>query len=324
MQTAKIGSVPNTVTVAIPTLNAGPEFARSLAAVRAQRVRDRDLELLICDSGSSDQTVGLARSYGAEVFEIPRAAFSHGATRNLLMSRARGDHVAFLTQDAVPAAEDWLERLLEGFTLPPDVGLAFGPYRPRPEAGVSVARELTSWFESFSDGGPRIDALPPDARDAPPRHFMGRLGFFTDANGCVARAAWREVPFREVAYAEDHLLAQDMLRAGYAKVYVPGAAVIHSHDYSPGQWLRRSFDEARAVREVYGFSLDGRSAIRNVRGGVSGDRRWAQEHGGGSGAGVLGASLLHHGVRAAGTFLGGRAERLPGSVAARLSLEHRA
>jgi glycosyltransferase involved in cell wall biosynthesis len=324
VQTAKIGCVPGTVTVAIPTLNAGPGFARTLAAVRSQHLEDQDLELLICDSGSSDGTVVLARSHGAEVIEIPPEQFSHGGTRNLLMSRSRGDHVAFLTQDAVPAATDWLGALVAAFALAPGVGLTFGPYRPQPGARLSVVRELTSWFESFSDGEPRIDTLAPEGRDAPPGHFMGHLGFFTDANGCVARAAWREVPFREVAYAEDHLLAQDMLRAGYAKVYVPEAAVIHSHEYSPGQRLRRSFDEARAVHEVYGFALDGRSAIRNVRGGVSGDRRWAREHGGGSGAGVLGASLLHHGVSAAGTFLGGRAERLPASVAARLSLERRA
>ena len=241
------------------------------------------------------------------------------------MSRARGDHVAFLTQDAVPAATDWLATLVAAFALAPGVGLAFGPYRPQPGARLSVVRELTSWFDSFSDGGPRIDALAPEARDAPPRHFMGHLGFFTDANGCVARAAWREVPFREIAYAEDHLLAQDMLRAGYAKVYVPDAAVIHSHEYSPGQWLRRSFDEARAVREVYGFALGGRSAIRNVRGGVS--RRLS-----------LGARARRAGParrrsaprccttasRAAGTFLGGRATGCPPRVVARLSLERRA
>ena len=92
-----------------------------------------------------------------------------GGTRNLLMAEARGDHVAFLTQDAVPAAEDWLARLLAAFTLSRDVGLAFGPYRPRPEASVSVRRELTDWFGSFSDGGPRIDALEPADRGAPPR-----------------------------------------------------------------------------------------------------------------------------------------------------------
>ena len=87
------------------------------------------------------------------------------------------------------------------------------------------------------------------------------------------------MPFREIAYAEDHLLAQDMLRAGYAKVYMPDAAVVHSHEYSPAQWLRRSFDEARAVRDVYGWAPDGRALVRNLRGGVTGDWRWARERG---------------------------------------------
>ena len=309
------------VTVAIPTLNAGSGFSDTLAAVRAQRV-SREVQLLVCDSGSSDETLQIARSHEADVIRIPRVSFSHGGTRNRLMQEARGDHVAFLTQDAVPASADWLAQLLSGFTVAPDVGLVFGPYRPRAGASVSVARELTSWFASFSADGPRIDALEPGARAAPARHFLGHLGFFTDANGCVARAAWREVPFREIGYAEDHLLAQDMLRSGYAKVYVPDAAVVHSHDYSTGQWLQRSFDEARAVRDVYGWALDGRSAVRNLRGGVAGDWRWARAHSDVS-ARSVGSSLLYHGARAAGGLLGGHAARLPAPVVAHLSLEGR-
>ena len=65
-----------------------------------------------------------------------------------------------------------------------------------------------------------------------PRELVGRRGFFTDANACLARAAWQRVPFREVPYAEDRVLALEMLRAGYAKAYIPDAAVLHSHDYS--------------------------------------------------------------------------------------------
>ena len=182
-------------TVAIPTLNAGPDFAKTLAGVRAQQV-DGEVELLICDSSSTDDTVVTARRHGARVIEISRESFSHGGTRNLLMSQARGAHVAFLTQDAVPASVDWLASLLGAFALSPAVGLAFGPYRPGPGASPSVVRELTDWFESFSAGGPRIDALDPALRQALPRTFLGHLGFFTDANGCVARAAWEHVPFR--------------------------------------------------------------------------------------------------------------------------------
>jgi len=326
--------MPGLVTVAIPTLDAGPAFTRTLAAIRAQRI-DAQLQLLVCDSGSADDTVDRARAHGADVIQIARAEFSHGGTRNLLMSRARGDHVAFLTQDAVPDGDGWLAALVGAFALGRDVGLAFGPYRPQPGASPMVQRELSAWFQSFSpDGRPRIDALEPDRRDLPPGAFMGHLGFFTDANGCIARAAWERVPFREIAYAEDHLLAQDMLRAGYGKVYVPGAAVIHSHDYSPAQWLRRNFDEARAVREVYGWALDPRAAVANVRGGVAGDVRWARARQGAPdtsddgparpGIPLLVASTLHHGARAAGGLLGGHADRLPPALIARLSLEGRA
>jgi rhamnosyltransferase len=264
------------------------------------------------------------------VIEIAPAEFSHGGTRNLLMERAAGSHVAFLTQDAVPAGEQWLARLLAGFELADDVGLVFGPYLPREDASPMVARELTEWFAGLSPGGePRIDRLGAEERAVPARALLGRRGFFTDANGCVARAAWESVPFRPVRYAEDHVLAHDMLRAGFVKAYVPGAAVIHSHEYSGWGWLQRSFDEARAVHEVYGFDQSGRfrTAAVGVWGRWRSDLRWARVHPGradGPAPLLAARSLEHHAMRAAGTMLGTRADRLPESLTTRLSLERRA
>lgn len=303
----------------------------ALVAVRGQLLADGESpELLVCDSGSTDGSVELARASGAEVIEIPPGEFSHGATRNLLMRRAQGAHVAFLTQDAIPADRRWLARLLGGFELADDVGLAFGPYLARPEASPMVARELSDWFASLSPGEkPRVDRLDPDQRAAAPRRFLGPLGYFTDANGCVARAAWESVPFRSVGYAEDHLLAQDMLRAGFAKAYVPDAPVIHSHDYSGWDWLRRSFDESRAVRELYDLDDQGRFGVAGlgVWGRVRGDVRWARAHPRRVDAptALLAArSFEHHALRALGTMLGTRADRLPAWLVERLSLEGRA
>ena len=76
------------------------------------------------------------------------------------MRRAQGEYVAFLTQDAVPADQRWLSRLLEGFALAPDVGLVYGPYRPRDDATPMVARELTEWFGSFAPDGAPADRPP--------------------------------------------------------------------------------------------------------------------------------------------------------------------
>jgi len=306
------------VTVAVPTLDAGPAFADTLDAISAQQV-DRELELLICDSGSADGTVALARAHGARVLTIPRTAFSHGTTRNLLMEQARGDHVAFLTQDAVPAHRGWLQALLSAFAVAENVGLAFGPYRPRPDTKASAAREIVSWFDSFPTGPGAVVRLAPELRSAPDRAFLGHLGFFTDANGCVSRAAWERVPFQAVTYAEDHRLAQDMLRSGYAKVYVPDAPVIHAHEYSRWDWLRRSFDESRAVHEVYGWAPDARTVLRDVRGAVMGDLR-AADH---AHMAVALAALGHHGTRGAGTLLGPRSGRWPPLLVRRLSLEGR-
>jgi glycosyltransferase involved in cell wall biosynthesis len=327
------------VTVAIPVRDGGRLLAGTLAALARQSVEH---ELLVCDSGSRDGSAALARSHGARVLEIAPERFSHGGTRNLLMREARGEHVALLTQDAEPADEQWLERLLGGFALARDVGIVYGPYRPRADASLAVRIELERWFGSLSpDGRARVERLAASGGAAAggggaEKHvslpssaeLLGRRGFFTDANSCIARKAWERVPFREVAYAEDRVLAIDMLRAGYGKAFVPEAAVLHSHDYSACEQFRRSFDEGRGLREVYGWRepASPRRLVLGLRGELGATRRELHA------AGVarerrrttLVAVTRHHVLRLAGALLGSRADALPARARRRLSLEERA
>jgi rhamnosyltransferase len=229
-----------------------------------------------------------------------------------------------LSQDSIPADERWLQRLLEGFELADDVALVFGPYRARPDASPTTRRELDEFFGSFSpDGRPRVDRAESPSEGS----GLGRRAWFTDANGCLARTAWEHVPFRDVAYAEDHVLARDMLSAGYAKAYHPHAAVIHSHEYSPLALFKRCFDEWRALREVHGHVAPA-SPIRTslmVQREVRDDLQLMRQEGV-SGAALLAngaASFSHHAIRTAGAALGSRAERVPPWIRQRLSLEGR-
>ena len=313
------------VTVAIPVRDGGELLERTLMALERQTVEH---ELLVCDSGSTDGSAELAHTHGARVLEIASARFTHGGARNLLMRAAESPHVALLTQDSEPADERWLERLLGGFALAEDVAIVYGPYRPRADAAFAVRIELERWFASLSpDANPTLERLGGQERSLPAVELIGRRGFFTDANACLARAAWEQVPFREVPYAEDRVLAIDMLRAGYAKAFVPGAAVLHSHDYTTLEQLRRSFDEWRGLREVYGWREPAGPVhlARQLRGELGQARR--ELRAAGPPPARRRATLLavsrHHVARLAGALLGSRADLLPAGARRGLSLERR-
>jgi glycosyltransferase involved in cell wall biosynthesis len=314
------------VSVAIPVRDGGELFAGVLRALAAQTVEH---ELVVCDSGSRDGSLERAREHGAHVLEIAPELFNHGGVRNRLMSASGGAHVALLSQDAEPADARWLEQMLDGFRLAPDIGIVYGPYRPRPDAPDAVRIELDRWFSSLSlDGAPQVERLASHEQRLPAVELIGRRGFFTDANACIARTAWERVPFREATIAEDRVLALDMLRAGYAKAFLPQAAVIHSHHYSAAQQMRRCFDEWRGLLEVYGWREPASPAnvLSQLRGELGQTRAQLDAEGASPARrrATLAAVARHHLVCRTGALLGSRADRLPERARRGLSLEGRA
>jgi glycosyltransferase involved in cell wall biosynthesis len=316
-------------TVAIPVFNGARYLDEVVSAVRAQAV-DAEVEILVVDSGSSDGSLEIARRHGARIHEIPKGEFSHGGTRNLMMELARGDYVAFLTQDATPADERWLAALLEGFEQADDVAAVFGPQVARPDASHMIKCEMERHFAVWGDRGTRIDVQrldrSPDGLTLY-RHYPGKWSFHSDVNGAVARWAWERIPFREVPYAEDQLLGRELIEAGFAKVFHPEARVLHSHDYPPAEFFRRYFDEFRALREVLGHREPAglKRTLWAIRGLAGADKRWLRAHGvhGLALVGPLAVSLRHHTIRMAGAIIGSRADRLPAALRRWLSLEGR-
>ena len=117
------------VSVILPTLNAAGEIAALLAALMDQTQPPG--EILVVDSGSTDGTAELARAHGARVMSVPRDQFDHGGTRDAALCQTAGEFVLFLTQDALPADECYIEHLLKPFA-DERVAAASGrqPHRP--------------------------------------------------------------------------------------------------------------------------------------------------------------------------------------------------
>lgn len=89
--------MPLTLSVAIITCNEEANLARTLDSVRWAN------EIIIVDSGSTDATEAVARSFGAQFFTEPWKGF--GAQKNSAISKCAGDWVLALDADEEVSAE---------------------------------------------------------------------------------------------------------------------------------------------------------------------------------------------------------------------------
>lgn len=96
--------------VVIPARNSALTLGTTIdALLRGQRLPD---EILVIDGCSMDRTIDVAQQRGARV--IPNAKRHTAAARQLGVTAAAGDVVAFTDSDCIPAP-DWLHRIADHF-----------------------------------------------------------------------------------------------------------------------------------------------------------------------------------------------------------------
>lgn len=243
------------ISVFIPTYNGEKYLGECIEAILGQEMpQDYTLELLVIDSGSSDGSLEILRSYGDKItlLEIPNSEFSHGGTRDKAARMAKGEFVLFLSQDATPMTNRWLINMIEPFFVSDKVGCVFGRQVPRPDAAATIKREVASVFGGL--GAPDAIVIHRQKSLIDGADVNNLNTFFSDVNSAARRELLiGTVPFRHVNYAEDQALAEDMQNHGYLKAYAPQGAVWHSNEYTFRQYLDRKFDEYIGLQESVGF-----------------------------------------------------------------------
>src|SRR5882724_7752240 len=102
-----------TISVVIPTFNAGPQLTALLDALRAQQP-SAPHEIIAIDSGSTDDTKRRVQEGGGRFIELTQP-FNHGLARDAGIAAASGELVFLTVQDALPAASDCLARMARHF-----------------------------------------------------------------------------------------------------------------------------------------------------------------------------------------------------------------
>ena len=241
------GPLDATLSIVIPTLNAGPEFALLLRKLRTQTGL-RELEIVVVDSGSTDGTVELARAAGARVVEIAAADFSHSSARNLGADQARGDHLLFMVQDAYPIGERWaygMLRYLQDHAGSGVVAVSCAEYC-RNDSDIMVDCMIQTHYRFL--GCQEADRIGQHIGDA--HEQLRAMGQLSDVACLIPRTRFMQYRYRGT-YAEDLDLGVRLIRDRHRIAMLASVKVIHSHNRGPHYYLKRGFVDGVFLAEVF-------------------------------------------------------------------------
>ena len=229
------------ISVIIPTLNAEKDLPSLLRALQSQTLQPA--EILIADSESADGTVRIAEGAAGDlpvrILPVKRAEFDHGKTRDWALWESTGDTVVFLTQDAVPADEHFLENLVRPLA---EEKVAVVTGRQLPKADATPMEKLIRTFNYPAESHIRSEA---DVQK------MGIKTFFcSDVCAAYNRKIYEELGgfVYPLKTNEDMFFAARAIRSGYRVAYAAEARVLHSHNFS----LKEQYERNR----IQGYEIE--------------------------------------------------------------------
>ncbi len=231
-----------TAAVLIPTYRPDKRFSRLLQMLQHQTHPVKQIIIM-----NTDKSLWNANGYegiaGLEVHHVKKGEFDHGGTRKLGMDYVRADVCICMTQDAVPADDHLVEHLIQALYQKSEDPIASAYARQLPDKGCHLIEQYTRAFNYPAQ------SMVKTVADLP------RLGIKTYFCSNVCAAYQMEIYNRldgfvdSAIFNEDMLYAAQVIDAGYGIAYAADAKVIHSHNYSCRQQLRRNFDLAVSQAE---------------------------------------------------------------------------
>lgn len=233
------------VSVVIPTYNRARDVCSAVDSVLAQTFDD--LELIVVDDGSTDETQELLeRRYGDRIVYVYQENQERCVARNTGIQRSSGAYVAFLDSDDV-WLPDKLEAQMEMARRYPEAGLLYGRVFPIDSDGRWHLREaeMVGWGEP----GPRrvFDRLVmvniiPTPTVVVKRASLDRAGFFDKAfSYCEDWDLWLRIAFHYDAVFVPQALAG-------ARVYddIPSRLAAYGSEMSQIRILEKVFADLPA------------------------------------------------------------------------------
>lgn len=253
------------ISIVIPTFNAGLEFKWLLRKLNAQKGL-KNLEIVVVDSGSTDQTVAWAHEAGCTVVEITQAEFTHSHARNLGAASAASDYVLFMVQDAYPIGVYWAYGMLRFLMDHADEGLVAASCSeyPRSDSDIMYDSMIDTHYRFLGcHERDRIGDFKGDDHMA-----LRSRGQLSDVACLISRKMFGEYGYQG-DYAEDLDLGIRLIKDGHKVAMLASVKVVHSHNRPAFYYLKRSYvDVIFLVGMFKDFTFPPVESVRGLMAGI--------------------------------------------------------
>jgi len=246
------------VSVIIPAKNGQKTIGKVLQVIFEQNFNS-DFEVIVIDSGSTDQTLAIVSKFPIKLAEIRPEEFSHSGTRNYgaALAAKSSDYLIFLNQDALPSDSFWLENLVRSMTVEKDLKAVYAAELYPGEIFHNVCGVASYVFRTSATKG--IHVIEPGVLDQfayLPKFRQHELFPFSTVCAIFDKNHFSKFPFNEkAAWGEDLHWAVDNSRNGYKSGCTTLACVFHHHDYSEAELMEIAEHTKRLYQEVFGWTV---------------------------------------------------------------------
>jgi rhamnosyltransferase len=228
MNNLKTGETP-LCSVVIRAYNEAEHIGRLLKGISQQTLNG--IEIILVDSGSTDDTLTIASRYPVDVVNITPQEFTFGRSLNWGIEAASGEFIVIVSAHCYPVYPDWIEKLLEPFK-DADVAVTYGKQRGGETNQYSEHQFFRQYF--------------PDSSQPRQAHAYAH-----NANAAIRRELWQQQPYNEnLTGLEDLAWSSWVQQQGHSIAYVAEAEVVHLHSETPTQVHNRYRREAIAMKQI--------------------------------------------------------------------------